>query len=409
VKSLTRTRRAVLVACLTGTSLTATTGCTGNSFSLASVNPFAGGRATDVGAGPASSPRESLAKTSSGPQSQLASFGTKAKDAVSKTTRSVTGFFTGGVDPVTGDGVADDDPLRLDNKPERLDPEIFVANGHLFESAGNFAKAMESYTKALEQESNYGPALSSIARLHFRQGNHPQAADYFQKAVAQQPDNAELYHDLGLTQSKLGQHQPAIENLTRAVQISPGNSRFANNLASVQFDAGNQPAAYQVLRENNEPAVAHFNMAYLHFSDGQLNHAREHLNEALKFEPLAESDSAVKRAVDRSKEMLAQIERSKASTSQATAGTNGQGEAAATEPMRTAGVAAGVPATGQSNLPTVGGSIETRPGSSDQNIDAAAAPSVPPSMRMPRGNGLGLPPGSRSPVSTGGSSLPAGQ
>ena len=166
---------------------------------------------------------------------------------------------------------------------------------------------MESYSQALEKSPNDASALSSVARLHFRQNNHAKAAEFFQKAVQQSPNDAALYNDLGLTLSKLGNHQGAVQTLTRALQIAPGTSRYANNLASVYFESGNPDQALQVLEKNNKPAVARFNMAYLHYSKGQMDIAKGHLTEAMKYEAQASGDSAVRRAVDRSREMMAQI------------------------------------------------------------------------------------------------------
>lgn len=300
----TQTRRAVLATLLAGSVIGGTGGCSSSGMSLASLNPMSKSRAATAN----QTVTESIAADRTSASSQLASFGTKTKDAVVKTTGSVTGLFTRNKQDSGDASIPDDDPLRLDNRPKKVDPEVFVANGQLWESTGNFAKAMESYSKALEQQTNHAPALTNIARLHFRQGNHQQAASFFQKAIEQRPDDAELLHDLGLTQSRLGQRETAIESISRALELSPGNSRYANHLATIQFEAGNREAAFESLRDSNKLAVAHFNMAYLYFKHGQTDQAREQLNETLKFEPLAASDTAVKRAVDRSRQMLQQIE-----------------------------------------------------------------------------------------------------
>lgn len=188
-----------------------------------------------------------------------------------------------------------------------MTPEVFVANGRLWESTGNFEKAMESYAKALEKQPNDPDALASIARLHFRQNSHEQAAKYFGQAIKEKPNDAGLYNDLGLTLSKLGNHGAAAATIGQALRLSPGSSRYANNLASVQFEGGDPSAALEVLVKNNKPAVAHFNMAYLHYKHGQAAESTRHLNQALAYQPQAETDPATKRAIERSRELLAQI------------------------------------------------------------------------------------------------------
>ncbi len=282
---------------------------------MASMNPFAKSTPNSAEPGAAAKVTDSIASTASGARNQLGTMGTTAKSALGKTTNAVAGVFgrqSGGAEETT---LAD--PLSLTSKPDSIGPEVFVANGQLWESTGDFKKAMESYTKALESEENNAPALTSIARLHFRQGNHKLASDFFQKAITQSPEDAGLHNDLGLTLSKLGDHAGATRSLEKALELAPGTSRYANNLASVQFEAGQAASAYQVLSTNNKPAVAHFNMAYLHFKNGQMGEARGHLGEALRFEPQASEDAAVKRAVDRSRDMLAQIDASMAPIAQA--------------------------------------------------------------------------------------------
>ena len=299
-----KVRRALLATCLAGVTL-ASTGCSSSGFSMASVNPFS---KSNPAVGTASGITESIA-------SSTKSIGGSAKSAFVKTSDAVAGVFRRG-EPSPEEGAAPD-PLSLSNKPAKVGPEVFVANGQLWESTGENGKAMESYVKALESEPNNPPALTSIARLHFRQGNHQKAAEFFQRAISQTPDDPGLHNDLGLTLSKLGNYPAANASLGRALELAPGTSRYANNLASVRFEAGDPASAYEVLATNNKPAVAHFNMAYLHYKNGQLTDARGHLAQAMQFEEKANEDVAVKRAVDRSREMLAQIDSSLGPVAQA--------------------------------------------------------------------------------------------
>ena len=280
----------------------AAVGCNGSGMSLASLNPFdrsAPGETLD-GTAIAAKPAET-----SGTPGQLASVTTSAKDALSKAGNAVGGVFKR--EPSLEEQAAADDPLSLDNKPETVDPKVYVASGQLWESTGNVAKAIENYERALAVDPNHAGALSNLARLHYRQSDFPAAAEAFQRALKQSPNDAQLYNELGLTLHKLGRTDMAVTVMRRALELSPGTSRFANNLASVLHDAGQADQAYQVLVQNNKPAVAHFNMAYLQYKSGNASAARVHLNEAIKFESMASSDAAVGRAVSRSRDMLAQI------------------------------------------------------------------------------------------------------
>jgi tetratricopeptide (TPR) repeat protein len=240
---------------------------------------------------------------------QVSSVGMASKNAFTKTKNGVTGLFTGKKSSVdsAGNPLAADDPTRLDS-PASVGPDVFVAQGQLWETTGDFPKAMQSYTRALETEPKNTAALASVARLHFRQENYQPAADFFRRAIEQNPNAADLHNDYGLTQAKLGDMAGATQSITKALSLAPGTSRFANNLANVKYDSGDSQGALAVLMQHNKPAVAHFNMAYLHYKAGKLPEAKTHLAEVVKYEPQAAGDSSVSKAVARSKEMLAQIE-----------------------------------------------------------------------------------------------------
>ncbi len=308
-----KARHAILASILAGTTVVST-GCSSGGFPMARMNPFARSAAADTGTSP--TVRESIASTTTGAGNQVKAVAVGTKNAVGRTATAMTSVFRRKADE-TAETLDENDPLRLDNRPDKVDPEVFVANGQLWESTGDLSKAMESYTKALESSPKNGPALTAMARLHFRQNNLPKAAETFQLAIAQNPQDAGLYNDLGLTLSKMGNHTGAVSALDRALQLAPGTSRYANNLASVKFEAGDTTSAMQVLAANNKPAVAHFNMAYLHFKSGQMPQARTQLTEAMKFESQASGDVAVGRAIERSREMLAQINAGSGSIAQA--------------------------------------------------------------------------------------------
>ncbi len=306
MKPISIAHRTLFTVLLTGTTVTST-GCSSGGFSLASMNPFSRNVET-TGLGATGGPSKAIAKDSS----KVGTFKTvsnSAKGAFGKTTNAIAGVFrrNESQQPIAKKKEDSDDPLRLDNVPKEIDPEVFVANGQLWESTGDFPKAMESYTKALEQDGQHAPALTGLARLHFRQGNLNDAVTYFNRAIVRKPNDAGLHNDLGLTMSKLGNQPAAIASLEKALSIAPGTSRYANNLASVRYESGDPSGALSVLMQNNKPAVSHFNMAYLYHKSGKAEQAKSHLAEALKFENKDNADPATGRAIQRSRDMLAQL------------------------------------------------------------------------------------------------------
>ena len=72
------------------------------------------------------------------------------KSAYGKGRDSISSAIAGkpaATDVESGQAIAAEDPLLLNNKPGSVGPEVFVANGQLWESTGNFDRAMDNYSK----------------------------------------------------------------------------------------------------------------------------------------------------------------------------------------------------------------------------------------------------------------------
>lgn len=317
-------QRLAVAACSVGLASLLSTGCT-TASGLASLNPFAKSdkAVASVPAEPAKpNVAGRMAAMRQAATGQVNSLNMAASSAWTKTKGGVKRMMGGSAEATAAQAVAatsESDPTKL-GSPGSVGPELFVTQGALLETAGDFAKAMESYQKALQAEPSNASALASVARLNMRQENFVGAADYFQKAIAASPNDAALHNDHGLALAKLGDLTSATQAISKAVALSPGKSRFANNLANVRYDAGDAEGALAVLTEYNKPAVAHFNMAYLHFRAGNYLAARAQLQEVVKYEPQAASDTAIAQAVSRSREMLTQIDGGAARVAQAGSG-----------------------------------------------------------------------------------------
>lgn len=218
--------------------------------------------------------------------SQEEGFTTKLASAGTSARNMVTGLFGFGKTATTiADPSQPTDALSLANTPTKLGPEVYVANGQLWESSGSFDRAMENYSKALQTDPKNAPALGAIARLNDRQNNLPESVTYFERAIAVEPSEPTLYNDLGLVLARQEKYDAAVEQIQKAIAIAPGNKRFANNLATVHMDAGNADKAMAALTTAHDPAVAHYNMAYLNFKREQVGEARNQLETALKIDP----------------------------------------------------------------------------------------------------------------------------
>ncbi|MEZ6089749.1 MAG: tetratricopeptide repeat protein [Pirellulaceae bacterium] len=222
-------------------------------------------------------------------QQQATGFTDRMRSAGVRTRDAIAGVFTFGRSQEQATEVnATTDALSLSNTPDKLGPEVYVANGQLWESSGAFERAMENYSKALDSDPKNGAALSAIARLHDRQNRLDESLKFFNRAIEVMPNDSTLYNDSGLVMARQENYEAAIDQIQKAIAIEPGNKRFANNLATVYMDSGSPEKAMQTLNKAHEPAVAHYNMAFLNFKRQQSGEARNQLQQALAIDPTLE-------------------------------------------------------------------------------------------------------------------------
>jgi tetratricopeptide (TPR) repeat protein len=226
-------------------------------------------------AAPASVP---LTSTSSGLTAQLKSMGSTMTSAVGKAKDAVASTFT--MKP----GETTDPETSLAHMPKSLGPEIWVTQGQLAEMKGNHTAALDFYTKALEREPNNIPALQSIARLYVKQDQLPSAIDFYQRIITAQP-SAEHYAELAEAQRRANRLGDAQGSIQKAISIDPATTRYRNALASIMVSVGRSDEAVRQLEQVFPPAVANYNVAYLHFTNKNLAAAQQHLQLALQADP----------------------------------------------------------------------------------------------------------------------------
>jgi tetratricopeptide (TPR) repeat protein len=283
-------------------------GCASQSASLASLNPFAKTAQSPAADKPTGSTGQ-LASMRQAVAGQANNFNTAAAGAWTKTKDGVTGMFGGkpnSTDQAAGK-LADDDPTRLSTAVS-VSSDVYVKQGLLWETSGDFTKAMESFDRALKADPSNAAALASIGRLHMRQKNYPQASEFLAKAISLSPNEAALHNDYGMVRAELNDLPGATTAITKALAISPETTRYSNNLAKIRFAAGDAAGALAVLQKHNNPAVAHFNMAYLHYEAKDYPNAKNHLAQVLHYEGAAQTDPSIAQAVSQSRNMLTTID-----------------------------------------------------------------------------------------------------
>jgi Tfp pilus assembly protein PilF len=179
----------------------------------------------------------------------------------------------------------EEDPLRLDNLPKKIGPEVYVGAARLLENQGNFAEAEGKYRDALRASPSDLSALVGLARLFDRQGEPQKAIEAYQKAITAHPTEGLIYNDLGLCYRRQRQLDKSLVAFRKAIELQSDNAKYRNNLAAALVDAGRIDEAYQELTALNSPAVAHFNLAYLLQQHQRHADAVRHLQEAVRLDP----------------------------------------------------------------------------------------------------------------------------
>jgi len=165
-----------------------------------------------------------------------------------------------------------------------VSPELHVMNGQLHEAQGNYAKAIDSYSKALEIEPKNPAALLSTARLYDRQNDKEKAESFYQKAGSVAPSPA-VFAELGNLHARNGNLSGAKEQLQKAINLDAKNTTYRSAMAGVLLDSGNADAALVELNQVNSPAMANYQMAYLHFARKNVPATQQFLSNALQIDP----------------------------------------------------------------------------------------------------------------------------
>jgi len=252
-------------------------GCTSTPGSRTSIWPTrSAGSSASLPTGTAAGVTGSIASTTKAVKGQFSSMGTAVSSAYGKAKTAIVSPF--GASNESGD------PTSLSSK-STVGPELHVMNGQLQESQGSYAKALDSYSKALEQEPKNPSALLSTARLYERQNEKEKAVEFYQKAAVVAPNNAAIFADLGSLHARNGNLPSARAELQKAVNLDPKSTSYRSALAGVMLDSGNADAAMTELNQVNSPAMANYQMAYLHFARKNVPATQQYLGSALQIDP----------------------------------------------------------------------------------------------------------------------------
>ena len=230
-----------------------------------------------------------------------------------KTTAAVGGAF-GSSTTKSANPAPEDDPLRLDRQPKKINADVYVSAARLLENQGKYDEAEGKYQEALKSSPEDENALVGLARLHDRQGQAMKATEVYHRALKAHPQSGLVCNDLGLCYRRQRQLDKSLQLFSRAVELQPENTKYRNNLAAALVDSGRPDEAIKQLTKHCSPAVAHYNVGYLLSQKGQKGEASRHLQQAISLDP----------GMTPAREMLASL------------GGNGGGPAIAAQPQQPA-------------------------------------------------------------------------
>jgi tetratricopeptide (TPR) repeat protein len=268
-----RAASAWVVVCMSVLFMSAP-GCVSKSGARPSIWPtetLNGSAGTSVG--------QALSKTATSMKGQFANVGSAMSSAYSKTKTAITSPFS--TASTTSSVVAPSTP----SKSASVAPEILVAQGSYFESQGNYAKAIDSYSRALETDAKNPIALLAMARLYDHQKDPAKAMEFYRKTIEVAPNSGDAYSELGQLQARSGNLKDARAELQKAVNLQPKNRAYRAALAGILLDSGEPDAALEELRQVESPAMAHYQMAYLHFNRKNIPGTQQQLAASLQIDP----------------------------------------------------------------------------------------------------------------------------
>lgn len=166
-----------------------------------------------------------------------------------------------------------------------------LAKGLAQERTGQYDKARDIYEGLLKQYPDRAEPLHRLAVVADKQRRHPEAQTLYMQAIKMQPRNGELFNDLGYSFYLAGFLPKAESALAKAVQIEPENGRYRNNLGMVMGQQGRIQDAFKQFAAAGSEADAHFNVAFIYASQGQVNEAKTCFQRALACDPTHEKAS----------------------------------------------------------------------------------------------------------------------
>ena len=176
-------------------------------------------------------------------------------------------------------------PFQEVDNADRPNVGASVRNAEIENSQGNIVEAEAFYRNVLETDPTNLEALIGMGRMIDRQGRFDDALSYYHRASQSHPYNASALNDLGLCYARHDKLQESFKAITQAVELMPTSKLYRNNIAIVLVENGEHEKAWEHLNAVHGSAGAHYNLGYLLYRRGDLDHARQRFMSAVASDP----------------------------------------------------------------------------------------------------------------------------
>ncbi len=159
-----------------------------------------------------------------------------------------------------------------------------------FESkeSGNYKQAIEFFYKALNIDSESSEIMSEIAGLYFKINNPERAIEYYEQALLVDPFNLNIKFSLALVYKYIGNMEKTV-TLLEVIYAKNNQLEYLVELVHTLYLEGKYEEAVSLYNKsahkNADSDLIHYYVGLSAFSTGDIESAKRHFEEALRFNP----------------------------------------------------------------------------------------------------------------------------
>jgi tetratricopeptide (TPR) repeat protein len=183
--------------------------------------------------------------------------------------------------------------VPLDTPPEKFekakDPPItaqtHVAAGQLAQSQGNFDEALEQYRTALKIKKDCLEAVYGIGLVYTIQKDYSHAIETWNQYIKLTKGSATAYSNLGFCHEVAGNYTAAEAAYKAGIARDPKSEPCHVNYGLMLARRGKAAQGLDELQKVLTPAKAHYDLASVYESQGNVRDAKFEYQQAVKFDP----------------------------------------------------------------------------------------------------------------------------